>query len=92
VGARLTVKQSEQTQASVIARHRYLEVLHQFTMSQASMTSVDDICWNIAKDAIGDLGFVDCVVYLIIADGEQLIQRATPNDKKRLLGVGGAHC
>ena len=81
VGARLTVKQSEQTQASVIARHRYLEVLHQFTMSQASMTSVDDICWNIAKTAIGDLGFVDCVVYLISADGEQLIQRATHGDK-----------
>ncbi len=81
MGARLTVKQSEQTQASVIARHRYLEVLHQFTMSQASMTSVDDICWNIAKTAIGDLGFVDCVVYLISADGEQLIQRATHGDK-----------
>ncbi|MDG1508102.1 MAG: response regulator [Luminiphilus sp.] len=77
----MTVKQSEQTQASVIARHRYLEVLHQFTMSQASMTSVDDICWNIAKTAIGDLGFVDCVVYLISADGEQLIQRATHGDK-----------
>ncbi len=56
------------------------------------MTSVDDICWNIAKTAIGDLGFVDCVVYINSADGEQLIQRATPNDKKRLLGVGGAHC
>jgi hypothetical protein len=28
VGVRLTVKQLEQTQASVIARHRYLEVLH----------------------------------------------------------------
>lgn len=40
------------------------------------MTSVDDICWNIAKTAIGDLGFVDCVVYLISADVEQLIQRA----------------
>jgi len=81
VGARLTGEQSEQTQASVIARHRYLEVLHQFTMNQASMTSVDDICWNIAKTAIGDLGFVDCVVYLISADGEQLIQRATHGDK-----------
>ncbi|MDB2316869.1 response regulator [Luminiphilus sp.] len=77
----MTVKQSKQAQASVIARHRYLEVLHQFTMSQASMTSVDDICWNIAKTAIGDLGFVDCVVYLISADGEQLIQRATHGDK-----------
>ena len=48
------------------------------------MTSVDDICWNIAKTAIGDLGFVDCVVYLISADGEQLIQRATHGNKNPL--------
>jgi hypothetical protein len=55
-----------------IERHRYLEVLHQFRMSQASLTSVDDICWNIAKTAIGDLGFIDCVIYLINDRGERL--------------------
>ena len=64
-----------------IERHRYLEVLHQFTMSQASLTSVDDICWNITKTAIGDLGFVDCVVYLINDEGDTLIQRAAHGDK-----------
>ena len=64
-----------------IERHRYLEVLHQFTMSQASLRSVDDICWNITKTAIGDLGFVDCVVYLINDDGDTLIQRAAHGDK-----------
>ena len=68
-------------QQDAIERHRYLEVLHQFTMSQASLTSVDDICWNIAKTAIGDLGFVDCVVYLINDDGDRLIQRAAHGDK-----------
>ena len=68
-------------QQDAIERHRYLEVLHQFTMSQASLTSVDDICWNIAKTAIGDLGFVDCVVYLINDEGDTLIQRAAHGDK-----------
>jgi len=38
--------------AAVIERHRYLEVLHEFTMRQASMKSVDDICWNIAKQQL----------------------------------------
>ena len=64
-----------------IERHRYLEVLHQFTMSQASLTSVDDICWNIAKTAIGDLGFIDCVVYLINDRGDTLVQRAAHGEK-----------
>lgn len=68
-------------QQDAIERHRYLEVLHQFTMSQASLTSVDDICWNITKTAIGDLGFVDCVVYLINDEGDTLIQRAAHGDK-----------
>ena len=60
-------------QQDAIERHRYLEVPHQFTMSQASLTSVDDIWWNITKTAIGDLGFVDCVVYLINDEGDTLI-------------------
>ena len=68
-------------QQDAIERHRYLEVLHQFTMNQASLKSVDDICWNITKTAIGDLGFVDCVVYLINDDGDMLVQRAAHGDK-----------
>ena len=64
-----------------IQRHRYLEVLHEFTMRQASLRSVDDICWNIAKTAIGELGFVDCVVYLMDETRSHLIQRAAHGDK-----------
>ena len=67
--------------AAVIERHRYLEVLHEFTMRQASMKSVDDICWNIAKTAIGELGFVDCVVYLMNEAHSELVQRAAHGNK-----------
>jgi len=67
--------------AASIQRHRYLEVLHEFTMRQASLRSVDDICWNIAKTAIGELGFVDCVVYLMDESRSHLIQRAAHGDK-----------
>ena len=50
-------------------------------MRQASLRSVDDICWNIAKTAIGELGFVDCVVYLMDETRSHLIQRAAHGDK-----------
>lgn len=74
-----TGKQSDNTAS--IQRHRYLEVLHEFTMRQASLRTVDDICWNIAKTAIGELGFVDCVVYLMDETRLQLVQRAAHGDK-----------
>ena len=50
-------------------------------MSQAELTNLDDICWNIAKTAIGDLGFDDCVVYLLNEAGDTLIQRAAHGPK-----------
>ena len=71
----------KQRDTAIIQRHRYLEVLHEFTMRQASLRSVDDICWNIAKTAIGELGFVDCVVYLTDETRSHLIQRAAHGDK-----------
>lgn len=71
----------KQRDTAIIQRHRYLEVLHEFTMRQASLRSVDDICWNIAKTAIGELGFVDCVVYLMDETRSHLIQRAAHGDK-----------
>ncbi len=71
----------KQRDTAIIQRHRYLEVLHEFTMRQASLRSVDDICWNIAKTAIAELGFVDCVVYLMDEKRSHLIQRAAHGDK-----------
>ena len=71
----------KQRDTAIIQRHRYLEVLHEFTIRQASLRSVDDICWNIAKTAIGELGFVDCVVYLMDETRSHLIQRAAHGDK-----------
>jgi signal transduction histidine kinase/ActR/RegA family two-component response regulator len=75
------VTRIQRDNAAVIERHRYLEVLHEFTMRQASMKSVDDICWNIAKTAIGELGFVDCVVYLMNEAHSELVQRAAHGNK-----------
>jgi len=64
-----------------IQRHRYLEILHRFTLSQEPLKSVEDICWNIAKTAIAELGFLDCVVYLVDEDNEYLSQVAAHGPK-----------
>lgn len=64
-----------------IARHRYLDILHQFTLRQSSLTKLEDIVWNIAKTAIAELGFEDCVVYLLADDGATLKQVAAHGPK-----------
>ena len=64
-----------------IARHRYLDILHQFTLRQSSLVTLNDIVWNIAKTAIAELGFADCVVYLVSEDGGVLRQAAAHGPK-----------
>ena len=64
-----------------IERHRYLEILHRFTIDQAPLSSLESICWNIAKTAIAQLGFFDCVVYLLREDGKSLQQIAAHGPK-----------
>lgn len=64
-----------------IARHRYLDILHEFTLRQSALSTLDDIVWNIAKTAIAELGFDDCVVYLLGEDGVTLRQAAAHGPK-----------
>ena len=64
-----------------IARRRYLDILHQFTLRQSRLSTLDDIVWNIAKTAIAELGFEDCVVYLLADDGVTLRQVAAHGPK-----------
>jgi hypothetical protein len=35
--------------------------------------TLDEILWNVAKTAIAQLGFVDCVIYLVDTDHSTLI-------------------
>jgi len=72
---------SDNTASDEIARNRYLDILHQFTLRQSSLEKLEDIVWNIAKTAIAELGFEDCVVYLIGDDGVHLKQVAAHGPK-----------
>jgi len=62
-------------------KSRYLEVLHDFALSQVNLNTLDEILWNVAKTAIAKLGFVDCVIYLLDSDNSTLIQRAAHGPK-----------
>ncbi len=47
-----------------------------FTTSLLNKNDVDDVLWDVAKNLISKLGFVDCIIYLWNADKTMLVQKA----------------
>jgi signal transduction histidine kinase/ActR/RegA family two-component response regulator len=72
--------QGEQPEISRQQAH-YLEVIHEFALSQVNLDKLDDIVWNVTRTAIAQLGFVDCIVYLLDESGGLLVQRAAHGPK-----------
>jgi len=60
---------------------RYLNVINRFATGFLETNTVDEIVWMVAREAIGELGFEDCVVYLFEPGTDQLIQRAAYGPK-----------
>jgi serine phosphatase RsbU (regulator of sigma subunit) len=62
-------------------KEHYLEVINQFAITLLDAKSVDDILWTVAKNAIAQLGYIDCVIYLYDEKQEVLIQKAAHGPK-----------
>ena len=52
------------------------QISHFFTTSLFNKNDVDEILWDVARNLIGKLGFVDCMIYLWNEDGTKFIQKA----------------
>ncbi len=52
------------------------KIINYFSTSLTDKNTVDDVLWDIAKNLIGRLGFVDCMIYLWNADKTKMIQKA----------------
>ncbi len=69
-----------------VKNNQFEDVLIYFSKSLMGKENEDDILWDVAKNCIGQLGFVDCVIYLVDDNKEYLIQKAAygpknPKDK-----------
>ena len=62
-------------------RAHFLEVIHEFVLSQAQLVSLDEILWNVCRTAIAKLKLVDCVVYLLDEPRQVLVQTAAHGPK-----------
>lgn len=62
-------------------KEHYLEVINRFATLLLNAKTTDDIVWTVAKNAIAQLGYVDCVIYLLDDNEEYFIQRAAHGPK-----------
>jgi signal transduction histidine kinase/DNA-binding response OmpR family regulator/tetratricopeptide (TPR) repeat protein len=57
------------------------EMVNYFATSLYGKNTVDEILWDVAKNCIARLGFVDCVIYLLNDGQTALIQKAAYGNK-----------
>ncbi len=54
----------------------FVRLLHQFALNLLQRSTLDEIFWLIADRVIAGIGFEDCVIYLLDAEKNILIQKA----------------
>jgi ligand-binding sensor domain-containing protein/putative methionine-R-sulfoxide reductase with GAF domain/two-component sensor histidine kinase len=57
------------------------QIINYFSTSLIDKKTVDEVLWDVAKNLIGRLGFVDCMMYLWNADKTKMIQKASIGPK-----------
>jgi len=60
---------------------QHLRIINDLAIDLLRLDSVEEVLWIIAKSAIANLKFEDCVIYLVDETGTRLIQRAAHGPK-----------
>lgn len=80
----ITIKKEEENKAQLhqnIKLIRNLSILNTFADVIQKSNTIDDVCWSITERTISELGYTDCVVYLLDETGEYIVQRAAFGNK-----------
>ncbi|HZB12706.1 MAG TPA: tetratricopeptide repeat protein, partial [Chryseolinea sp.] len=70
-----------QLEGQVQLRKETDETINYFATSLFGKNEQDEILWDVAKNCVARLGFVDCVIYLLDESKEVLIQKAAYGTK-----------
>lgn len=60
---------------------RHQQILNYFATSLYGQNTVEDVCWDVAKNCISQLRFADCVIYLYDPQKNKLVQKAAYGPK-----------
>lgn len=72
---------NEQLEKQVQLRKETDETINYFAASLFGKNELEEILWDVAKNCIARLGFVDCVIYLVDESEGVLIQKAAYGTK-----------
>ena len=62
-------------------REKIDDIIQYFATSLYGKNTVEEILWDVAKNCISQLGFVDCVIYLMDESSQELVQMAAFGNK-----------
>ncbi len=66
-------------------------IINYFSSSLLEKNTEDDVLWDVAKNLIGRLGFVDCMIYLWNDDKTKMIQKAGFGPKGSIEAITNQH-
>ncbi len=78
----ITALESGKTRVQQLTAEKYKaqfeseQISNFFSTSLFDKNDVDDVLWDVAKNLIGKLGFVDCMIYLWNDDRTRMVQKA----------------
>jgi signal transduction histidine kinase len=61
---------------------RVLRTIHEFARGMLEARTVDDLLWDVVGRTIAQLGYEDCVIYMVDEERGCLVQRAAHGPKK----------
>lgn len=74
-------RQNSSVASPVSDTEAYLRILNQFSLSLADIKTGEQLVWYAAREVVGKMGFVDCVIYLLDQERQVLVQRAASGEK-----------
>ena len=67
---------SENQAKSSVINAQQLHIINQFAKDLIRLSSKNELIWYVVNEVVGQVGFVDCVIYLLSDDQNTLIQSA----------------
>lgn len=80
-------KEMEKTQVEKLKADDYRnkfeleQITHYFSSSLADKKTEEEVLWDVAKNLIGRMGYVDCMIYLWNEDKTKMVQKAAYGPK-----------
>ena len=75
------IKENKIQLANNLKHINNLQIINKFSRVIQESNTIEDITWSIARNAIAELNYEDCVIYLLDKKGEYLIQSAAHGAK-----------